>query len=436
MTDPASSIFRVGRADLLTDATLHPFPQKLRQPNAMRLDIAGVYYPDPSGSTHPDAMRLLGRAFVHQWLGLNEEPDAVPLVSTRAPELSGAYRVRSASVDWLKFVTDDRGIVHYAAELERVRPTSAAAVSEVQVTSATRSTAVHAVSAEGLYMLPRRVVHQNAGDMQIFRPGDDGYGTHGKFSPASPFASSFQFGIDAANYYAGGCAVEIRQGPSAPWYPVHGRQIPPTNAADLRITNGGIRVTWDGRRWATADAGVITLEQSLGDPGGWSTVAEFTMTHPQNWRPIGTPSIIRNRPDSVAVKYPCDNLSNGQSHYISIGIGRGATFATLSALSDRKVTVVEASNPTATTLTGGRRSTNPNADGYHWIVCTPEAFTTPASTVLEVAAGVSNPDTPSPRSWAFGVTDDGATADERRSHTQVVAQWWAGVSTTQRFVGL
>ena len=111
--------FTIGRAQLMNGPNATPFPGSIRQ-NGDRLSLSGVFHPEAVANDSIARRHARSLAFVQQWTGLADEPDAVPVVSERQPQLTGAWNVRSATVDWMKSLTVNGGTVAYSAELERL----------------------------------------------------------------------------------------------------------------------------------------------------------------------------------------------------------------------------------------------------------------------------------------------------------------------------
>ena len=202
MTLPQDEVFTVGRATLVNGATGTPFPGEIRELAGGRVNISGVYHPEilaGESAVLRDARRL---AFQQQWGGLSEEPDAVPVVSTKQPQLTGMYMVESSSVDWVRALTVNAGTVAYSAVLKRVLPASASAIHEVQYQTATRSTATHAVTAAGTVWLPGTRTHTDYSPaVALTRNTIDGSGVTGGLVSGGGTA-----GTVGTIAFVGGCA--------------------------------------------------------------------------------------------------------------------------------------------------------------------------------------------------------------------------------------
>ena len=431
--------FQVGRARLLNGPGGTPFPSKVRQTGADRISVSGVYHPEEVAGDSVEQRLARSLAFVQQWTGLAGVRDAVPVVVERQPQLSGIYRVRSADIDWLAALTVNGGTVSYDADLERIGA-STAAVIEAQYVVAPRSTAVHAVTPEGLLFVPTARLHQNSLLLQVTRQGEGG-GVKGDRAPGAgndPVVGSLQFGIRPDLYYAGGCTVEMRHhrvGGHAfgDWQPAVGRQISQVQARDVRVTNGVIRCTWLGQDVAvsTADDGQIVVETWTGT--GWSEVGRYQVevTSGAPIRPIGTPTIVRNSTGSVTVKIAADTSSNSPSKYVAFSIDRGQRFVRFSMTADTTIFLKERGTPTAgqTVLTGGIRSTGTNSDGWGWVFAHDGTITADAGADRWSIGAVA--ETKQLR-WMLGAYKDSTW----ETASKLVAQWWLAQSTTERFVGL
>lgn len=450
MTLPQDEVFTVGRATLMNGATGTPFPGEIRELAGGRINISGVYHPEilaGESAVLRDARRL---AFQQQWVGLSGEPDAVPVVSTKQPQLTGMYMVESSSVDWVRALTVNAGTVAYSAVLKRVLPASASAVHEIQYQTAKRITATHAVTAQGYVWFPGSKTHWDYEPQwsvaPLTRNTIDGAGVIGILAPnlgASAGVGSTTFGVVAQNFYQAACGVEIRYGGAAtPWVPVQGTQIPNVPFYDVRMTNGLNRVTWtnvDGTPQPLIGPGTpkqVLLEHVI-ESGGVYSWAQYAIKEIKTRGfavPVAPPTIVRNTPESVVMRYATS--TNGVNYsYITITINRGDSFASWSIpshLPGTNTTVIYMFNSTDanTAFTGGVRS-DALTNGYGWALLS----TDPIASFASSTAAVLQDQNDSPvQSWAVGPYSSTVTDDA--DYTYLASQWWLAAGYTQRTVSL
>jgi len=402
-----------------------PFPNAITESQGGRINLSGVFHPEQSPN-EPVAIRLsrcLG--FQQQWIGLNDEPDAVPLVATRQPQLSGMYAVESASINWMRALTVAGGTVEYSATLRRVKPAASSAIYELQYETAARPVDVYAVTPAGLLWVPESSRFTDFDGTTVTRVTGDGLGVVGGAPVASAAVGSVgsvQFGLSAQNYYQAACTIEISHGgPGDSWVEVQGTQIPAVNYYEVRITNDLVRLTW------TNDSNIL-FERAVSDGATgvvWSTVNSFSVAADVTLTPAGAPTVIRNSPESVTVRYPTNN-GDYSSRYVSMTINRGDSFATLGQ--NAEATGVDVlGGPASTLVTGGARSDAVNAAGFGWVVIASTAVTGSAGS-LSVAAGST--------ATTFGIGAYTSTAETTADFSDVIAQWWLAAGYTQRAVSL
>lgn len=443
MTLPQDEVFTVGRATLMNGATGTPFPGEIRELAGGRINISGVYHPEilaGESAVLRDARRL---AFQQQWVGLSGEPDAVPVVSTKQPQLTGMYIVESSSVDWVRSLTVNAGTVAYSAVLKRVLPASASAVHEVQYQTAKRSTATHAVTAAGTIWLPGTRTHTDYEPTALLeRNTIDGAGVSGGLVPgggATGSVGSISFGITAENFYQGGCTVEIRHGgASTPWVPVQGTQIQNVPFYDVRISNGVHRVTWtnvDGNITALGTSKIVLLEHVLESGGvySWALYAKkevFAVIGGFS-NPVATPTIVRNTPESVVIRYATTRGATAFTYY-TVTINRGDSFATWSTSPKQLyVWMSNSINNNNTALTGGRRS-NDITNNYGWTLLSADPI--PSGNVGFTGGMDISQTSQSTQVWAVGPYSSTVTTDA--DYTDLASQWWLAAGYTQRTVSL
>lgn len=445
MTLPQDEVFTVGRATLMNGATGTPFPGEIRELAGGRINISGVYHPEilaGESAVLRDARRL---AFQQQWVGLSGEPDAVPVVSTKQPQLTGMYLVESSSVDWVRSLTVNAGTVAYSAVLKRVLPASALAVHEIQYQTAKRSTATHAVTAAGTMWLPGTRTHTDFDlglpFVDLSRNTIDGGGVVGGLVPGGGTAGtvgSVSFGIAAENFYQGGCTVEIRHGgASTPWVPVQGTQIQNVNFDDIRISNGVVRMTWlDPNPSGSLSEKYISLE-NVRVSGGVYSYQEFAGQRIYESDayagsafiyPVASPTIVRNTPESVVIRYAVARGLDAYRYY-TITINRGDSFATITTTVTTVNLTFAAPSHLSSAMTGGRRS-NVVTNGYGWALMTPDPIPSVTfSGAIQITASTLGSQT-----WAVGPYSSTVTDDA--DYTDLASQWWLAAGYTQRAVSL
>ena len=444
MTLPQDEVFTVGRATLMNGATGTPFPGEIRELAGGRINISGVYHPEilaGESAVLRDARRL---AFQQQWVGLSGEPDAVPVVSTKQPQLTGMYLVESSSVDWVRALTVNAGTVAYSAVLKRVLPASALAIHEVQYQTATRSTATHAVTAAGTVWLPGTRTHTDYSPaVALTRNTIDGSGVTGGLVSGGGTAGTvgtIAFGIAADNFYQAACTVEIRHGgASTPWVAVQGTQIPNVPFYDLRISNGINRFTWtDTDTNAPYPGGGtgkrIELDHVIESGGiySWELYAtkEIFATLGGFAIPIATPTILRNTPESVVIRYPVTRGASAFAYY-TVSINRGDSFATLSTDPQELFVWMFKTTNDNTALTGGRRS-NATTNDYGWTLLSADPI--PSGNIGLTGGMEISATSASVQVWAVGPYSATVTVDA--DYTDLASQWWLAAGYTQRTVSL
>jgi hypothetical protein len=444
MTLPQDEVFTVGRATLMNGATGTPFPGQIQELAGGRINISGVYHPEilaGESAVLRDARRL---AFQQQWVGLNGEPDAVPVVSTKQPQLTGMYLVESASVDWVKSLTVNAGTVAYSAVLKRVLPASALAIHEVQYQTAKRSTATHAVTAAGTVWLPGTRTHTDYSPaVALTRNTIDGSDVTGGLVSGGGTAGTvgtIAFGIAADNFYQAACTVEIRHGgASTPWVAVQGTQIPNVPFYDLRISNGVNRFTWTDTDTSAPYPGGGTGKQidldHVIESGGiysWEKYAtkEIFATLDGFAIPIATPTILRNTPESVVIRYPVTRGASAFAYY-TVSINRGDSFATLSTDPQQLYIWMFKTSNFNTALTGGRRS-NATTNSYGWTLLSADPI--PSGNIGLTGGMEISATSASVQVWAVGPYSSTVTVDA--DYTDLASQWWLAAGYTQRAVSL
>jgi hypothetical protein len=430
MIDPAAHSFTLGRAALLNGPSCVPFPARFSEQPDGRIRLSGVYHPEAVANDSPELRTGRRLAFQQQWIGLNDEPDAVPLISTRQPQLTGMYQVESATVDWVASLTINGGTVEYSAVLRRLKPASAAAIHEVQYQTAKRSTAEHAVTAAGTIWLPGTRTHTDyVPAAELTRNTIDGSGVIGGLVPSGGTAGTvgtLSFGIAATDFYQAACGVEIRYGGSdSPWVAVQGAQIPNVPFYDVRITNGVNRFTWTN----TGSVVKEMLFEHVIESGGvysWATylIAEIRPSV-GGTSPVGTPTILRNTPESVVIRYPVTAGSDAFAYY-TVSINRGDSFVTVAT--DPTEVAFFATPFANSAMTGGRRS-NDTTNGYGWALLSAEEALSVGGiyTLIEETTGAV-------QVFALGPYSSTVTTDA--DYDDLASQWWLAAGYTQRAVSL
>jgi hypothetical protein len=445
MIDPAAHSFTLGRAALLNGPSCVPFPAQFSEQPDGRIRLSGVYHPEAVANDSPELRTGRRLAFQQQWIGLNDEPDAVPLVSTRQPQLTGMYQVESATVDWVASLTINGGTVEYSAVLRRLKPASAAAIHEIQYQTAKRSEHDATVTAAGTIWLPGTRTHTDyIPAATLTRNTIDGSGVIGGLVPSGGTAGTvgtLSFGIAATDFYQAACAVEIRYaGSDSPWVAVQGAQIPNIKFNDVRITNGVVRMTWLNPTPGDSDETYVSLEnvrvsggvpsyQSFARQQIWDTITDGAG---QSYIfPVAAPTIIRNTPESVGIRYAVQRGTE-EYRYYTVSINRGdsfVTFTTASAILTLNIDGLDASRA-QTSVTGGKKS-DVVTDGYGWMaMSTQSMFGGDGAT----AFGIVAPPAGSEQTWAMGPYSSTVTTDA--DYDDLVSQWWLAAGYTQRAVSL
>jgi hypothetical protein len=438
MIDPAAHSFTLGRASLLNGPSCVPFPAQFSEQQDGRIRMSGVYHPEQVANDSPELRTGRRLAFQQQWIGLNDEPDAVPLVSTRQPQLTGMYRVLSATVDWVASLTINGGTVVYSAELRRLKPASAAAIHEIQYQTAKRSTVEYAVTAAGTVWLPGTRTHTDyVPAAALTRNTIDGSGVVGGLVPSGGTAGTvgtLSFGIAATDYYQAACTVEIRySGSDAPWVPVQGTQIPNVPFYDVRMTNGVNRFTWTNVEDASLSKQLL-FENVIESAGvySWSTyfVAEvYARTEPAGVsNPVGTPTILRNTPESVVIRYPV-TAGDDAFGYFTVTINRGDSFVTLST--DPKILYVRPTPSDFSTMTGGVRSDD-TTNGYGWTLLSSDRVVAGTGGLDGLIVIIETDETM--QTFAVGPYSSSVTTDA--DYDDLASQWWLAAGYTQRAVSV
>ena len=422
--------FTLGRASLLNGPTCIPFPAQFSEQPDGRIRLSGTYHPEAVANDSVALREGRRLAFQQQWIGLNDEPDAVPLVSTSQPQITGMYMVESATVDWVASLTINGGTVAYSAELRRLKPASAAAIHEVQYQTAKRSTDEYAVTAAGTIWLPGTRTHTDyVPAAELTRNTIDGSGVIGGLVPSGGTAGTvgtLSFGIAAADFYQAACTVEIRySGSSSPWVAVQGAQIPTVPFYDLRISNGVNRFTWtntDGEFFSPAKEVLLEHVIESGGVYSWESYAILEIFFTGYAEPTAIPTILRNTPEAVSLRYP---VTRGTKFaYVTVSINRGDSFATL--VTDPVVVLANMSKTTRnnSSMVGGRRS-DAKTNGYGWALISEDQVS--GSTTMTIV------ETDRPQQ-VFAVGPYSSTVTTDADYTDLASQWWLAAGYTQRAV--
>jgi hypothetical protein len=161
----------------------------------------------------------------------------------------------------------------------------------------------------------------------------------------------------------------------------------------------------------------------------WVEIGRWTMSLATPYVPQGTPTVVRNSPETVSVKFACNNSSNIESVYLTMSLDRGQSFVRWSG-AIQFLAIEELSSPPFTALTGGVRATTAQPDDYVWVFATDEPFTTAGTVCTINEASVAE------RSWVFGSGDQSGSPETEAGPQDMINQWWYAAATTQRFVAL
>ena len=220
---------------------------------------------------------------------------------------------------------------------------------------------------------------------------------------------------------------------------MQGTQIPNVPFYDLRISNGVNRFTWtDTDTNAPYPGGPtgkrISLDHVIESAGvySWELYAtkEIFVALDGFAIPIATPTILRNTPESVVIRYPVTRGALAFSYY-TVSINRGDSFATLSTDPQRLYIWMNKTTNDNTALTGGRRS-NATTNGYGWTLLSADPI--PSGNIGLTGGMEISATSASVQVWAVGPYSSTVTDDA--DYTDLASQWWLAAGYTQRTVSL
>jgi hypothetical protein len=355
-----------------------PDPSSVSSSGAF-VTFSGVAYSSAATAANRAAEVQMLEAQVLGMVG-NPDEDAFPVVWSAESKWDGFYTEIDASWDWVNDGSGRVSVANWSITGRKVTDfasprieTTGVAVVQTNGVSITSGTAYMTAfsSADAAELQKTSTV-----SVTRARSGEDGTVVAGTLAPTSSAAvGSFSVSIDPANYYAGGCALEIR-GADDVWYEFVGRDIPASATNAWRLSNGIIRI------------GPSTLEVY---DGGWQSIAlkvggRFTGAgniYPTNIGQVQTslgtptenlcPSVLRNDRSCVVLKF---NTAPGQTSTSYNGqtlltLRAGQTLATLAftgILNKYGVMLAGGTDPISA-FTGGGIATSADAAGNKWVIC-------------------------------------------------------------------
>lgn len=271
------------------------------------------------------------RAYMQQINGL-QRGDVVPVVDTESEYVTGFYEISSAKASLRKPIAAS-AFVDWTVSMERVDGGYAsAAVEEVWTIFDPRTNGLGLTTFDSSWYYP---APESGWGWNNFNTQTEDTET-GSLMAAKSLQSGGQsiastFFIEAQNYYDSACIIEGQFGST--WYPIVGRQLPASLiVSKVRLSNGLIRITIDTtndkigvQRWnGTSYGDIHYFYYSYTRLGASVDVVPMVAD--------ATPIVVRNDPATVAIRFPQDGLDAATDvppHMLSIGIVRGAFFATL-----------------------------------------------------------------------------------------------------------
>lgn len=417
--------FTLGRASLPSDPSRASW-------SGDQLTISGWINPTTANDTnHAYALR-------QQLLGLMNNPDeqVFPCTFSVDPNWDGYYYVNSVSVNGEPGLMEIQGRMQYSVTLTKLIAGYARPLMEVLAATAVRTNTfgiaapsamlVSSVStAAGYYLDTDFSSTLGASGSNIQTPEGGGYVVPWlKAAPSS--AASGTYYVPPASFYNGACRLEVLYGST--YWPVMGAQIPNATAGNWRLSNGLVRVSptattnllvevWTGAAWesasflTTSGAGAVTLAVS-----GDATAGYYT------------PAILRNSPESAAVRL----RSTSASGSYTLAIARGSRLVTMSWQLFSGLTgdvgMKTSAAAGATAITGGIRRTADDANGNRFVICSQGAFTSDLVNggLYLTAAAASG-------AIGFGLELNGSTASAPNQATDLRNQFF-GVTSARHSV--
>ena len=396
-----TAVLQVGRCEFGRN------PERIEQ-DGDRLALSGIYIA---------ASLAAAKVIRQQALGLNEE-DVVPLQWAGDSDLTGYYKVLRATVTPVLGVSYESFAFRWSLDLERVGGGYASPIVEVVASHGTRPTSPNDVTAARMFFLPPGYLHQSIG-----ATGASGRVSSDGDVPTPGSNSQGAYGVAPANFYKAAATIETQVGGT--WYPLIGRQLPKLAAADdIRLTNGLVR-------FHLADDGVITFE--VWDTSAYESVGTFTAAAgivTGSLRVAAAPTITTNTAHTVAIRVPVTGSDIGERNvYLDISLQRGQAFVAITFNATSSTVTLGASATTASTdVTGYLRQTSNGASGNRWLIGSDLAMTKDTTEGKVTVTSAISAD------MFLGVEINGSSATTANTAVDIAAQWWAGMSVTERVV--
>lgn len=370
-----------------------------------------------------DAARVL-RQQLNGYVNNPDEP-VVPVTWSADPTVDGFYRVVAASVAIPANASVSSAMFSFSLSLQRVRGFSAPII-ETSIVGAVRENA-HSISSEALAAIGvpgssteffDTGVTSDVGTADVFfRDTADG---DVRLAIGDVYQRRQSWTVPADSYYEG--AATITSCGAA----VVGRQVP-ADESEWTLQNGILRIAPNGVLLRVMDltAGDGTAQDLRMD----YNIADSTAT-------AASMRILRNSPEecSIRLAYEFDRsaiptpgvVAKAMRVSVDLTLRRGERVVRglISSSARTNMGVVFTANRSATDVTGGRMAASTDANGYRWVLSTPQAFVNVAN------GGIRNLGLSSRFSWAFGF--EPASAGTYDTAQALIYQYMAATSETAR----
>jgi hypothetical protein len=354
------------------------------------------------------------KALRQQVLGLvdNRDETVIPMTWDGDDQYDGFYRITRAAVSPFETFLSD-GAMHCEVSLRRIGGGYGVAPVSIVFSAADRDTTYYNPTTGGRIWFPDDWWFETFGvsvsGTRTTETGD----VAGVL--ASTATSGEAYGVGPADYYNGSCRVEYKLGTD--WYVATGRQLPTglSPTADIRITNGLVRMT------ITSTTGAY-LNLEVWDGTSWDVVEDVEIRE-QNLQALsvlpGT-AVLRNTPDAVTIRTYLDVILGSNSGFIDLTIRRGmfhvAGYYRVAQPAAQPRWELRA-GATLTAVTGGGIQTSAGATGHKLIVASPDNWDWSGSDVLVAQASLAD------ATFMVGVDLNAASGA-----TDIIAEYWEAVS--------
>jgi hypothetical protein len=367
----------------------------------------------------------------------NRDEEVVPVVWTDDDTFDGFYEPMSLSIPSQGLMLENGYLPPMTVGLRRIGGGYANPRFEVSCTNVTRTNA-HGLSGSNVIAIPGSGTSLTY-DIDEFggvaltdtRPTADGISMY-VLVAGDPNGLSYQFDVQAVDFYNATCSIEIDYSGSGDWYPLVGRQIP--RATRWRLSNQIVRLT-SGRGAVPASFGVWDggwESQDIAHLDGFSTVRTLGqyapgITSAAADRDIAF-TVLRNSPEMVSIRY------STFGDHVTWTLARGARHASCNwFVSDSQVGsspfgIGMTTGTAGTSITGGVVQTT-GAAGNQLIFATAEARTADtANTRVRNTTG-------STTGTHFVGVRVGPSPGALNDTGAIVAEMMSGLTCRQRVIG-